>query len=174
MVNKWLDALKERESKHNTTAALHARPNPGAIRPVTKPETPTNPPSKTSNTTNGHRIGAKKTETPTNPPSKTSETLEANRLGLIARWSIEFGYVAIHDPTTGEWYDLATKDAPDWAKREAFKRKELYKDGNRKAYRLTAGEMEKIWDAERVEMWTHPAVTDRGIVYEDYLEEEEE
>jgi hypothetical protein len=86
-------------------------------------------------------------------------------------WAREFGYVSMHDPTTGEWWDVATKDAPDWAKREAFKRKELYKGGNRKAYRLTAREMEGIWDAERVEMWAHPAVTDRGIVYEDYLEE---
>ncbi len=116
-------------------------------------------------------MGAKKTETPTDPPSKTSNT---PKQGLVARWSVEFGYISIHDPTAGEWHDLQTKDAPDWAVREARRRKELYKDGNRKAFRLTAREMEDIWEKERVEMWEHPAVTGLGIVYEDYLGEEEE
>jgi hypothetical protein len=40
-------------------------------------------------------------------------------------------------------------DAPDWAVREARKRKELYKNSNRRAYRLTSREMEDIWEAER-------------------------
>jgi hypothetical protein len=101
------------------------------------------------------------------------ELERASELGLVATWSRVFGYISIHDPTTGEWYDVATNDAPDWAKRETFKRKELYRDGNRKAYRLTAREMEEIYEQERIEMWTHPAVTDHGIVYEDYLEEDD-
>jgi len=92
--------------------------------------------------------------------------------GLVAKWAKEFGYVSLHDPTTGEWHDVETKDVPDWAKREASKRKALYKEGNRKAYWLTAREMEAIWDSELVEMWDHPAVTEKGIVYEDYLEDE--
>jgi hypothetical protein len=29
--------------------------------------------------------------------------------------------------------------------------------------------MEEIWEKEQVEMWDHPAVTDKGILYEDYL-----
>jgi hypothetical protein len=71
---------------------------------------------------------------------------------------------------------VGTNDAPDWAKREAFKRKELYRDGNRKAYRLTAREMEEIWEKERVEMWESPWRPDGardGLVYESELEEEE-
>jgi hypothetical protein len=97
---------------------------------------------------------------------------KAQRLGLVARWSQTFGYVSLHDPTTGEWHDLQTKEAPDWAVREARKRKEFYNVGNHKAYRLTAQGMEEIWEAERAEMWEHPAVMDKGIVYEDYLEED--
>jgi hypothetical protein len=27
-------------------------------------------------------------------------------------------------------------------------------------------------EREQVEMWSHPAVTDKGMVFEDYLEEE--
>lgn len=90
---------------------------------------------------------------------------DAAELGLVAKWSKHFGYVSLHDPTTGEWYDLRIKDAPSWAKWEASKRKELYRDGNREAYRLTSQEMEEIWEAE------HP-VEEVGIV-EDYPVEEE-
>ncbi len=31
---------------------------------------------------------------------------EADRRGLIIKWSREPGYVALHDPTTGEWHDV--------------------------------------------------------------------
>jgi hypothetical protein len=73
---------------------------------------------------------------------------QASQLGLIVRWSYEFGYVSIHDPTTGEWHDLPMKDAPDWAKREAFKRKELRKhEGITRL--LTAREMEGVWEKEQ-------------------------
>lgn len=97
-------------------------------------------------------------------PTTLTTLFEADRLGLIARWSKEFGYISLHDPTSGEWHDLRTEDAPDWAKREAFKRRDLYRSGNRKAYRLTAREMEEMWEAERVP---------EGII-EDYPIEEEE
>jgi hypothetical protein len=98
-----------------------------------------------------HRIGpAENPKTPINPPSKTSKTPEADQLGLVATWSHEFGYVSMHDPTAGE----------------AHKRKQLYKDGNRKAYRLTSREMEKIWEAE------HLASEDEGIVEDHPLEED--
>jgi hypothetical protein len=99
---------------------------------------------------------------------------QASVVGLVAKWSAEFGYVSLHDPTSGEWHDLRTKEAPDWAKWEASKRKELYKDGDRKAYRLTSSEMEKLWGEE------HPddpfvetdATDERGYLYADYLEED--
>jgi hypothetical protein len=53
-----------------------------------------------------------KLETPESPAAKTAKTTEAERLGLIATWSALFGYVSMHDPVTGEWHDLQTKDAP--------------------------------------------------------------
>ena len=144
MATKWLDALKEEVSKHNTTAASRERHNLRLVGPDEKLKTPVNPPSKTSNTLS-----------------------EAERLGLIATWSAEFGYVSIHDPTTGEWHDLPTREAPQWATGEARRRKELYREGNRRAYRLTSREMEEIWKAER-------APETEGIVEEHPLEEEEE
>lgn len=49
---------------------------------------------------------------------------------------------------------------------EARKRKELYRDGNRKAYRLTSREMEEVWEAEYV---SEP----EGIVEDHPVEEEE-
>ena len=78
----------------------------------------------------------------------------------------------IHDPTTGEWYDVGYKDAPGWAKREARKRRELRKeDGVTRL--LTAAEMEEVWEKEQALMWEQPAVTEKGIVYEDYINEED-
>jgi hypothetical protein len=92
---------------------------------------------------------------------------KAQRLGLVTAWSRHFGYVSIHDPATGEWHDLCTGDAPNWAKREAFKRKELHKDGNHKAFSLTSREMKEIWEAEHV-------AEPEGIVEDHPLEEERE
>ena len=83
------------------------------------------------------------------PPFVRKELERASELGLVARWSRHFGYVSIHDPTTGEWWDLQTKDAPVWAKWEAHKRKELRKDGDTRAHELTSRDMEEIWEAER-------------------------
>ncbi len=120
MANKWLAALKEEGNKHNTAAALRVRVTPHAVGPVAKPKTPINPPSKTSNTP------------------------KADQLGLVATWSGEFGYISMHDPNTGEWHDVQTGDAPGWAKWEASKRKELYRAGNRKAYRLTSREVGEV------------------------------
>jgi hypothetical protein len=31
---------------------------------------------------------------------------EAGRRGLVIEWSSEPGYVALHDPTTGEWHEV--------------------------------------------------------------------
>lgn len=35
---------------------------------------------------------------------------DADRKGLIIRWTREPGYVAIHDPTTGEWHEVKTSE----------------------------------------------------------------
>ena len=166
MLGEWLNVLKQEENKHNTAAALREVQNRRAVRPAEKRKTRTEHPSKTSKTTAGHQIRSEIPETPITPPSKTSKTREAQRLGLVATWSHEFGFVSIHDPLTGEWHDLPVKDAPAWAISEAHKRKELYRDGNRKAYRLTACEMEEIWETE------HLASEDEGIVEDHPLEEE--
>jgi hypothetical protein len=74
--------------------------------------------------------------------------------GLTAKWSRMFGYISLHDPTTGERHDLAMQDAPAWSKWEARKRKALCKDGDRYAYGLTSAQMEEIWELE------HPAEPD--------------
>jgi predicted metal-dependent hydrolase len=37
---------------------------------------------------------------------------EADRRGLIIKWSREPGYVALHDPTTGEWHDVPASGCP--------------------------------------------------------------
>lgn len=163
MASRWMDALKEEVSKHNTAAALRVNTKPGAPRPAEKAKTLQDPTSKTGKTPSEGEKVSRVAET---VASKTSNTLEdAGRLGLVASWSVEFGFVSVHDPTTGEWWDLPTKDVTDWAVREARKRKELYRDGNRKAYRLTASEMSKIWDEERTP-------DEEGIVEEHPVEEE--
>ena len=93
---------------------------------------------------------------------------EADQLGLIATWSHKYGYISLHDPSLGEWHDLPTAEAPDWAKREAFKRKELGKLGG-VADLLTRAELEEVWDREKMTADTR-AISRRGLLYEDYIE----
>ncbi len=82
------------------------------------------------------------------PPFVRKDLERASELGLVARWSSEFGYVSMHDPTTGEWHDVQTKDAPPWAGWEAAKRKELRRTEGATRM-LSAAEMEEIWETER-------------------------
>ena len=44
---------------------------------------------------------------------------EADRRGLVIKWSREPGYVSLHDPTTGEWHDLAASACPAWILEDA-------------------------------------------------------
>jgi hypothetical protein len=156
---EWLGALKEEESKHNTAAALRVGQNRHAARPDEKPEPPTNRTDKTDKTPRANPPA------PVTPTDKTDKTAEAEDLGLVAAWSVEFGFISVHDPTSGEWHDLHWKDAPGWARWEARKRKELYRNGNRKAHRLTSREMAQIWKAES------PPAEDAGIVEAHPIEE---
>jgi hypothetical protein len=165
VTGEWLGALIEEENKHNTAAALRERQNLRVAGPLEKPETPINPPSKTSNTPIGREAESENPETPTSAPSETSKTPEAEDLGLVAAWSVEFGFISVHDPTSGEWHVLHWKDAPGWARWEVRKRKELYRNGNRKAHRLTSREMARIWEAES------PPAEDAGIVEAHPIEE---
>jgi len=95
---------------------------------------------------------------------------------LVARFSREeFGFISIHDPTTGEWHDIPTKGAPAWAKAEAFKRKDLYRSGERRL--LTQAELEEIWAKGRIEDegivdGVGAAMDSKGLVFEDYQREE--
>ena len=43
----------------------------------------------------------------------------ANRRGLVIKWAREPGYVALHDPTTGEWHEVAASDCPPWILKDA-------------------------------------------------------
>jgi hypothetical protein len=140
---KWLNSLKEEESKHNTTAALREEQSRRPIGPAVKRKTPKTPTDKTDRTPRKN-LPTLKTRT-----DKTDKTSESAWLGLIATWSAEFGHVSLHDPTTGDWHDLKTTVAPEWAVGEARRRKELYKSGNRRAYRLSAHDMEEVWKSHQ-------------------------
>ena len=147
MAGRWLDTLKEEEIEHTT--ALREGQSRRSIGPVAKPTAPVNATSKTSKTTNGHEAEDKNLQTPEKLTVKTSKTPEPAQLGLVATWSAEFGYVSLHDPTTGELHDLKTTVTPEWAVGEARQRKELYKSGNRRAYRLSARDMEEVWKSDQ-------------------------
>jgi hypothetical protein len=84
--------------------------------------------------------------------------------GLCAKWSKQFGYVSIRDPIPGEWWDVAIKDAPGWALNEARRRKELWRAGDHRAFKLSTGEVEEIWHEENPE--------DPGLIEEEHPIEE--
>lgn len=50
---------------------------------------------------------------------------QADRRGLVIRRSREPGYIALHDPLTGEWHDVPTKDCfPSIVAQASTRRKE--------------------------------------------------
>ncbi len=157
--------LEAKDAIHNTAVALrgaHINEPVGAGEGEgEKPRTRENLTAKTAKTSDS------------TPPKRGSTDLsecarrkleQASERGLVAIWSRHFGFVSVHDPTTGEWHDLRTEDAPGWAVREARQHK------RDKAYPPTARQVEERREDER-EHVPHPAVTDKGIVFEDYIEE---
>lgn len=91
----------------------------------------------------------------------------AHLRGMVAKWApyeTAKGHISIHDPDSGEWYDVVYKEAPGWAKWEARRRTELYKASNCHAYDLTSAQMHEIWKAEHTE-------TEEGIVEDHPLPE---
>jgi TubC N-terminal docking domain len=44
---------------------------------------------------------------------------EAERLGLLIKWSKEPGYVALHDPITGDWHEVSASECPPWVIEDA-------------------------------------------------------
>jgi hypothetical protein len=157
------ELLKDENALHNTTATLPAREEKQREKVRTFSESVRIGTAKTAKTPleNSAFSGTAQSAT-----AKTAKTTEAEDLGLVAAWSVEFGFISVHDPTTGEWHDLHWKDAPGWARWEARKRKELYGDGNRKAHRLTSREIGEIWAAE------NPPAEDAGIVEDHPIEGE--
>ena len=150
-------------------------------RNISSPPSPPSPSAKTpDNYAENYGDGCGDTVTTTVTTTDDDEVPEfirkarehASKLGLVARWSKHFGFVSVHDPTTGLWHELRTEDAPGWAKREASKRKGLRKRRG-ETPPLTRAEMEGVRRSEQAGVWDRPAVTDRGIVYGDYLPPEE-
>ena len=48
---------------------------------------------------------------------------EADRRGLVIKWAREPGWISIHDPTTGEWHEVAASGCPLWVLDEAKARR---------------------------------------------------
>ena len=44
---------------------------------------------------------------------------EAARRGLVIKWAKEPGYIALHDPTTGEWHEVLSSECPPWVLEDA-------------------------------------------------------
>jgi len=44
---------------------------------------------------------------------------EAERIGLVIKWSKEPSYIAIHDPTTGDWHEVLAPECPPWVIEDA-------------------------------------------------------
>jgi hypothetical protein len=44
---------------------------------------------------------------------------EGERIGLLIKWGRAPGYVAIHDPTTGDWHEVLASESPPWVIEEA-------------------------------------------------------
>lgn len=43
----------------------------------------------------------------------------AERRGLVIKWAREPGYIALHDPTTGEWHEVLASECPPWVLEDA-------------------------------------------------------
>lgn len=39
---------------------------------------------------------------------------EADRRGLVIEWAKERGWIALHDPTTGEWHEVRAAECLPW------------------------------------------------------------
>lgn len=85
--------------------------------------------------------------------------------GLVAKWAVTRGYILIHDPLEGEWWDVPWTAAPTWARWESRRRRDLYKSGDRRAYERSSREMAELWESE------HPPEPETGIVEEHPVEE---
>jgi len=160
----WLARLDEAEKKKKARPTLHN----------TKERVAESSSEKAKNFQNaqGYATDKRGQKGAERDPEISTEAIErAGEFGLCASWSYEFGYVSIHDPTSGEWHDLPTKDAPGWAIGEAKRRKALRRSGDYNAYRYNSREMGEHWrsEASLPDMWTPGPLPGRkaGLVYDD-------
>ncbi len=161
MNNKWRNRLTESlyddNAVHNTTTTC-AREEALPTGPGPRQKSAQVGTAKTAKTPNGGVSDQKNAQLGTAKTAKTNS--EAEDRGLVATWATTFGFVAIHDPLTGEWHDVKTKEAPGWALAEAGLRKRLCKGGDRRAYAHSAKKMQEVWESE------HPPTAEEGIVEE--------
>jgi hypothetical protein len=47
------------------------------------------------------------------------QLVEAERLGLLIKWSKEPAFIAIHDPTTGDWHEVLASECALWVIEDA-------------------------------------------------------
>lgn len=48
---------------------------------------------------------------------------EADRRGLVIKWAKERGWIALHDPTTGEWHEVRASECPPSVRETANRRR---------------------------------------------------
>ena len=58
--------------------------------------------------------------------SERKKLEEADRRGLIIKWSKVPGYVALHDPTTGEWHNVPASGCPPSVVKSAKARRQRH------------------------------------------------
>jgi hypothetical protein len=90
--------------------------------------------------------------------AEAERILRDDTMGLAAKYAKEYGYITLHDPTTGSTVDVPFASAPDWAKDEASERRRLWRAGDRQAYSYTGAEMEERW------LSAYPDEPDEGLV----------
>jgi hypothetical protein len=39
---------------------------------------------------------------------------KADQRGLVIKWAKELGWIALHDPTSGEWHEVSASECPQW------------------------------------------------------------
>src|SRR5829696_4361487 len=57
---------------------------------------------------------------------------EANRRGLVIRWAKERGWIALHDPTTGEWHEVRARECLPGVVNSANAHRRTSQDANQK------------------------------------------
>jgi len=70
---------------------------------------------------------------------------EANKRGLVVRWAKEPGWIALHDPTTGEWHEVRAAECLPGVVNSANAHRRSSQDANQKR-----GKRESVTQRERL------------------------